>query len=754
MSIDPAFAAFEEESREMLSEMESSLLTIESGGADTGLINAIFRAAHTIKGSAGMFGLDGVVSFTHHVESVMDDARKGKLTVTSDLVTLMLRCTDHMAFLVAEGIGTETRGEEEAAREKALLEGLMAFVGGDEAVARRAAAKTAAVSETAADAPQAAGHATGDAGGGGHGPGEEGDGGEHDGWHVRVRFGPNVMREGMDPLAFIRYLSTQGTINWIRSELVEVDSAEAFDPETCYIATELVISGGVDEASIRAVFDFIADQCELTIESCSTAWLTEARRFPSAAGKPAAAGATAASDTPEPTPAPPPVDASVEAAGPAEAAGAADEPSERRAVAERPGGEDRRGGGAPAGAKAGDNRSSESRFLRVEADKLDQLINLIGELVIAGAYSSLIAQRLRDGELLEAISTVTGLVESLRDTALNLRMVQIGATFSRFQRVVRDLSAELDKDVELVISGAETELDKSVVEKISDPLTHLVRNSLDHGLETREKRSAAGKSPVGRLQLHAYHDSGSIVIEVADDGGGLNTEKIRAKAVERGLISASASLTTREINNLIFEPGFSTADAVTNISGRGVGMDVVKQNILSLRGSIDIESELGVGTITRIRLPLTLAIIDGFLVNVAGGAFVIPLNMIVECLKLRREDIDTASGRNYVNLRGKVLPFVRLRDVFEKEDGVDRRENIVVVNYAGRMAGLVVDELVGDFQTVIKPLGPLFKTVRGISGSTILGSGEVALILDVPALIDLATRIEQHESNRIERTTL
>jgi two-component system chemotaxis sensor kinase CheA len=333
-------------------------------------------------------------------------------------------------------------------------------------------------------------------------------------------------------------------------------------------------------------------------------------------------------------------------------------------------------------------------------------------------------------------------------------MVPIGATFTRFQRVVRDLSAELGKDVDLQISGADTELDKSVVEKISDPLTHLVRNSLDHGLETRERRIEAGKSPVGTLQLHAYHDSGSIVIEVADDGGGLNADKIRAKAVERGLISAGATLTAREINNLIFEPGFSTADAVSNISGRGVGMDVVKQNILSLRGTIDIESEPGVGTLTRIRLPLTLAIIDGFLVNVAGGAFVVPLSMIVECLELRRDDIETASGRNYVNLRGKVLPFVRLRDVFEKNDGVQRRENIVVVNYAGRLAGLVVDELVGDFQTVIKPLGPLFKMVRGISGSTILGSGEVALILDVPSLIDLATRIEHHESDRVERTAL
>ncbi len=735
MSTDPALAAFEEESREMLAEMERSLLEIEANGSNSDLINAIFRAAHTIKGTAGMFGLEGVVAFTHHVESVMDDARKGKLTVTPDLVTLILRCTDHMGLLVAQGLGTGTRSNEEAEHEKALIEALMSFVGGDEAVARRAAAKAATASDAlvATDNTDSAAPS-----------GDESAAYELDGWHVRVHFGPNVMREGMDPLAFMRFLATKGTVNWIRSELVEPGSPDNFDPETCYIATELVMSGGVDEASIRSVFDFIADQCQVTVEPCSTAWLTEARRFPPA-GKAAAVEQAVA----EPDP--------MVATATAAPAGPIEEPASTPSVEASPDNAavaaERTEKGAP-GAKATEGRSGESRFLRVEADKLDQLINLIGELVIAGAYSSLIAQRLRNAELREAMSNVTGLVESLRDTALNLRMVQIGATFTRFQRVVRDLSAELGKDVELHISGAETELDKSVVEKISDPLTHLVRNSLDHGLETREKRIAAGKSPIGRLQLHAYHESGSIVIEVADDGGGLNPERIRAKAVERGLITANAALTSREINNLIFEPGFSTADTITNISGRGVGMDVVKQNILSLRGTIDIESEVGVGTITRIRLPLTLAIIDGFVVNVGGDAFVIPLNMIVECLELRRDDIETASGRNYLNLRGKVLPFVRLREVFEKEDAAELRENIVVVNYGGRVAGLVVDDLVGDFQTVIKPLGPLFETLRGISGSTILGSGEVALILDVPALIDLAARIEQYESGRVERSAL
>jgi len=373
--------------------------------------------------------------------------------------------------------------------------------------------------------------------------------------------------------------------------------------------------------------------------------------------------------------------------------------------------------------------------------------------VIAGASSTLIANSLRSQEMMEATSNVSTLVEAIRDTALNLRMVQIGATFSRFQRVVRDLSQELGKEIDLQISGADTELDKSVVEKIADPLTHLVRNSLDHGIESRERRIEAGKSVVGILQLHAYHESGSIVIEVADDGGGLNLDKIKAKAIERGLIAPNASLTPREIQNLISEPGFSTADAVTNLSGRGVGMDVVRQNIQSLRGTIELDSELGVGTITRIRLPLTLAIIDGFLVGVGDGSYVVPLSMVVECVELSRADVEANTGRNYINLRGEVLPFIRLRDMFEKNDQPVGRQNIVVVNYAGRSAGLVVDELLGDFQTVIKPLGPLFSSVRGISGSTILGSGEVALILDVPALVELATRMELHDTALLEKET-
>jgi two-component system chemotaxis sensor kinase CheA len=332
-------------------------------------------------------------------------------------------------------------------------------------------------------------------------------------------------------------------------------------------------------------------------------------------------------------------------------------------------------------------------------------------------------------------------------------MVQIGETFTRFQRVVRDTSRELGKDIELVISGGDTELDKSMVEKLGDPLMHLVRNALDHGIESPEARAAKGKPAKGTLKLNAYHESGAIAIEIIDDGAGMNREKILNKAREREIISPTQTLTDSEIFGLIFEPCFSTADKITNISGRGVGLDVVKRNITALRGSVEVESKEGQGSTFRIRLPLTLAIIDGFLVGVGKASYVIPHGSVEECIELSEKDRAETLKHQYINLRGEVLPFVRLRDQFEITEPGGKRENVVVVQHADQKIGLVVDELMGEFQTVIKPLGSIFKHIKGIGGSTILGSGDVALILDVPSLVALTTaqqnRMQTAEAIRV-----
>jgi two-component system chemotaxis sensor kinase CheA len=412
---------------------------------------------------------------------------------------------------------------------------------------------------------------------------------------------------------------------------------------------------------------------------------------------------------------------------------------DRRAVEPTPGA-DRRENEPERRAGSRDRRAGDdTRFIRVRADKLDKLIDLIGELVIASSGAQLVAQKEQSPSFIEASMRIHDLVQEARDGALGLRMVPIGETFARFHRVVRDVSKALGKEVELHISGGDTEMDKSMVETIADPLMHLVRNSLDHGIESSDDRVLAGKSPVGQLALHAYHESGSIVIEVSDDGKGLNRERILEKAVERGLISAGLELTDEEIYQLIFLPGFSTAEQVTNLSGRGVGMDVVKRNVETLRGQIKVASQPGRGATMQIRLPLTLAIIDGFLTNVGGVSYVLPLELVAECLEVPPEYAsDPSKVSGHFDLRGEVVPYLDLGLFYRHQPPKTGRRSLILVRDGMNRVGLIVDRLLGEHQTVIKPLGQVFQQIRGLAGSTILGSGEVALILDVPALLDLA----------------
>ena len=379
--------------------------------------------------------------------------------------------------------------------------------------------------------------------------------------------------------------------------------------------------------------------------------------------------------------------------------------------------------------------SDAAQMVRVDAHKLDSLVTRIGELITVAARANLLARRSGGADLQDCTVTLAELVEQVRDSALQLRMVKIGATFNRFQRLVRDASQELGKEIHLVIHGEDTELDKTVVEQISDPLTHLVRNAMDHGIESAEARLAAGKPAAGTVTLSARHDSGSIVIDISDDGGGLKRDRILAKALERGLAEPGRSLSDREIFNFIFEPGFSTAAAITNLSGRGVGMDVVKRNITALRGSIQLDSKPGAGTSISVRLPLTLAIIQGFQIGIGRSTFVLPLDSIDECI-----EFTAPSRHDLTDLRGDPLPVIRLRDLLQVAGPASQKPSIVVVRHGDQRAGLVVDCLLGECQTVIKPLGSLFRRADFASGSSILGSGEVALILDVPALIRRAMR--------------
>jgi len=377
--------------------------------------------------------------------------------------------------------------------------------------------------------------------------------------------------------------------------------------------------------------------------------------------------------------------------------------------------------------------------LKVDAYKIDALINIVGEIVIANANVTQHARRVGDKELNESVDVLYRMIEELREATMQTRMIPINDTFIRFKRVVRDVAKQVGKNVEMVSIGGETELDKTVIEKISDPLIHLIRNAIDHGIESSKYRKEIGKNPKGTLTLKAFHEAGNIAIQVIDDGRGINPEVIFQKAVEKGIISKDDKLSKKEIFALIMHPGFSTAEKISNISGRGVGMDVVKKNIEELRGTIDIESEVGVGTTFTIRLPLTLAIIDGFMITITDEPYIIPLEMIIECIELSRDFKNFMQENSYINLRNHVLPLLDLRDFFGYEkikNTKKHRENIVIVRFGTSKIGLVVDELKGEFQTVIKPLGKVFRNLKGISGATILGDGRVCPILDIPTLIN------------------
>ncbi|PPU14078.1 chemotaxis protein CheA [Xanthomonas arboricola] len=656
MDMNQLMQTFLAESRDLLEDMERHLLEAERGESSPDAVNAIFRAAHTIKGSGGLFDLPQLVGFTHVVESVLDLVRDDALTLSSELIALLLVCCDHIHALVETAADpAHADADALAAEAEPLLAQLQTYL----------QASACGVTATALQ------HST-----------PEKQSGY---WRITLKLFAEALRYGNSPLKLIRNLRGLGSVESISTDVSQLPSFEALDPEANYLGFQILLRSDADRAAIEDVFEFVREDCDLEILSVPA---------------PMDASAVPASE---------PVVAAAPVVGTLAAVPAA---AQARAPQDT---------GA---------RNTDARSIRVDADKLDRMIDLVGELIIAVAGTNANAQRTGDAQLLESASILAGLVEEVRESALQLRMVKIGGTFSRFQRVVHDVARELGKDIALVVAGEDTELDKSVVEKIGDPLTHLVRNAMDHGIEPADVRVARGKPARGTVGLNAYHDSGSIVIQITDDGGGLNRDRILAKALERGLIEPGRQLSDREVFAMIFEPGFSTAEKVTNLSGRGVGMDVVKRNITALRGTVEIDSSAGVGTTISVRLPLTLAIINGFQVGVGKSVFVVPLDVVEECVEFTP---DYAS--DYIDLRGSVLPYVRLRELFALGGRTPARESIVVIRQGAQRFGLVVDTLLGEWQTVIKPLSKVFAQVKGISGSSILGSGDVALILDVPSLL-------------------
>ena len=699
-----ALASFMEEARELIAQMESILLAAENGECESEDLNALFRCAHTIKGSAGLFGLDEVVRFTHVVENVLVRLRNGEISFTPDLVSVLLDCQDHIAGLI-EAIASG--GEQSIARSDSLMTALEPWSKESKKAAPASASAVAVATEEVGEVSTSE---------------HEKIGANH--WHLSLRFADHVLTDGMDPLSFINYLAQIGRLVYVETLTNALPAFADADPEKFYLGFEVALESEASKAEIESVFEFLADDSRIIIippHSKIDEYLDLLDAMPRGDGR---LGEILV------------------------ACGTLTERELAEALAEQARRDDKTRLGqvlieqgvvppeiveaaADKQKKGEERRSSESKTVKVPSDRLDALIDRVGELVIAGAGTHTQVAKIDNPHMQESVSILVSLVEDIRDMVLRLRMVAIGEVFARFPRVVRDVSKALDKEIELKISGADSELDKSMIEKIADPLMHLVRNSMDHGIESADLRLARGKPACGTVELNAYHESGLIIVEVKDDGGGLDPAKILKKAIAKGLVAPGLTLSEPEILRLILEPGFSTAEQVSDLSGRGVGMDVVRSNVEAMRGTLDIQSELGKGTTMRLCLPLTLAIIDGFHVGVGDAQFIIPLDMVVECIELPPD----IGASDYIELRDEALPIVRLRRLFKEQGAAHPRPRVVVVRFAGKRAGLVVDRIYGKCQTVIKPLGPLFEHVPCVSGSTILGDGEVALIIDVAQLI-------------------
>lgn len=663
MDISDFYQTFFDEADELLADMEQHLLDLVPEAPDSEQLNAIFRAAHSIKGGAGTFGFTILQETTHLMENLLDEARRGEMQLNTDIINLFLETKDIMQEQLD---AYKSSQEPDAASFEYICNALrqLALEAKGEAAPAAGNAKLSVV-ESTAQAVDAA-------------PAAANDG--------KLRVVLSRLKESEVAL-LEEELGNLGTL----SDVVKGSNS-----------LSATIDGGLGEDDIIAVLCFVIEADQIAFEK---------------AAAPAAVEAVADAAPEE----------EAEAAVPAVQAAAA---PALKAVAKEP---------QPAGREKPARAASESTSIRVAVEKVDQLINLVGELVIT---QSMLAQRSNEldpvthGDLITSMSQLQRNARDLQESVMSIRMMPMEYVFSRFPRLVRDLATKLDKQVELTLQGSSTELDKSLIERIIDPLTHLVRNSLDHGIETPEKRVEAGKSPIGNLILSAEHQGGNICIEVTDDGAGLNRDRILAKALSQGM-AVSESMTDEEVGMLIFAPGFSTAEQVTDVSGRGVGMDVVKRNIQEMGGHVEIKSKQGTGTTIRILLPLTLAILDGMSVKVNNEVFILPLNAVMESLQPREEDLHPlAGGERVLEVRGEYLPLVELWKVFDVAGAkTEATQGIVVIlQSAGRRYALLVDQLIGQHQVVVKNLESNYRKVPGISAATILGDGSVALIVDVSAL--------------------
>lgn len=732
--------AFFEESADHLATMEEGLLSLEQHPHDLDLLNRIFRAAHSIKGNSGMFGLTAVGQFTHKMETLLDRLRNGQLSVTPAIADVLLRSTDCLSLLLAAARGGAAQDPETIAS----LELELASVSQVQAAAGQARGERTAASGTDQDTSRRASPA----------------GASLSPASGMRRFvicwtPPSwVFQRGLDPIQMIKELEDLGTLVSRTLDLSGLPAFDVLDPECCYLSWVFELETTKEILVVESVFDFVREDSVLSITEQAK------DQGPRASGDTKDSGSSPLASRPSP------LAVEGDETKPlgeilVETGVVSRETLDHALAQQKRVGEilieqhaatpqqisqalQKQQEGASAHAK----KVTDTASIRVDTAKIDKLINLVGELVITQSMLSDLSVRFEMSQLtvlLERVAQLERNTREIQERVMGIRMLPIGSAFSRFPRLVRDLSGKSGKKIQLLLSGEETELDKTVIESISDPLTHLVRNSADHGLELPDERLDNNKPEIGTIKLNAFHEGGSICITVEDDGRGLNRDKILAKAIKSGLVSEQEILADEQIWPLIFKPGFSTAEKVTDVSGRGVGMDVVKRNIEALGGTVSIKTALGKGTIFRLKLPLTLAIIEGMTVRVGRDTYIVPLLSILESIQPKAESIKTVVGKGeLINVRGTYLPMMRMYEVFslQPEHTDPAKAILLILETEGERVAVMVDEILGQQQVVIKSMEQNFRKVDGVAGATILGDGTVGFILDVRGLLEMARREE------------
>jgi len=705
--------AFFEEAAEHLAIVEEGLLALEQHPEDRDLLNKIFRSAHSIKGTSGMFGFNAVAQFTHKMETLLDLLRNGQKVVTPQIADLLLKATDCLKTLIDASKGGSAVDEETVQR-------LTAELAAASASGIQPSTSTTEVPKTSSTRAAADNHL------------------------YTIAWAPPawLFQRGLDPLQIFKELSTLGTLSQVTVETSKLPDLASMDPETCYLSWTMKLETAKKKNIVEAVFEFVREDSQLTI-------VEESKGQESSVGShPVPLASDGGDGGPQPL-----GEILVES-------GVVSRQTLDHALAQQ-----KRVGQILVEQKAAtpqqveqalqkqkqqefvaQSKKTDTASIRVDTDKIDKLINLVGELVITQSMLSDLGSRFEMRQmpvLLERMAQLERNTREIQERVMSIRMLPIGTAFSRFPRLVRDLSAKAGKKIQLVLSGEETELDKTVIESIGDPLTHLVRNSADHGLEPPEERLDNNKPELGTVRLNAFHEGGNICITVEDDGRGLNREKILAKAIKQGLIAENEKLPDDQIWALIFKPGFSTAEKVTDVSGRGVGMDVVKRNIDALGGTVSIKTALGKGTTFTLKLPLTLAIIEGMTVRVGKETYIVPLLSILESIQPKADAIKTVVGRGeLINVRDTYLPMMRMYEVFslQPEYTEPTKAILLILETEGERVAVMVDEILGQQQVVIKSMEQNFRKVAGVAGATILGDGTVGFILDVRGMLEIARR--------------